>query len=43
MDLFLINGQENLSLPEMIDWDMKLCDTDMGLNEEVGISNYLGK
>lgn len=41
MDLFLINGQDGISLPEMIDWDIKLCDSE--INEEVGINNILGK
>uniref|UniRef100_A0A1B6GRF1 Fork-head domain-containing protein n=1 Tax=Cuerna arida TaxID=1464854 RepID=A0A1B6GRF1_9HEMI len=40
MDLYLINGHDGISLPEMIDWDIKLCDSE--ISEEVGISNFVG-
>ncbi|XP_054274067.1 uncharacterized protein LOC128993949 [Macrosteles quadrilineatus] len=40
MDLFYINGQDGISLPEMIDWDIKLCDSD--IKEEIGVNNFTG-
>lgn len=41
MDLYLINGHDGISLPEMIDWDIKLSNPE--ISEEVGVNSLMGK